>query len=57
MRDVFTYPVSQGSPPARYYYDKVSSRVETVAAAEDLEVRRIDPGEVEECLGGSIFVP
>jgi len=57
MRDVFTYPVSQGSPPARYYYDKVASRVETVAAAEGLEVLRIEPEEVQECLEGSTSVP
>lgn len=57
MRDVFTYPVSQGPPNARYYYGMVAGRVETVAAAEGLEVLRIEPEEVQECLEGSISGP
>ncbi len=57
MRDVFTYPVSQGPPNARYYYGEVAGRVETVAAAEGLEVLRIEPEEVQECLEGSTSGP
>lgn len=56
LRDVFTYPVSDGSPGAFYYYQHVSSRVHTIALQDGLLLNRIDPDEVEECLSVSTSV-
>lgn len=50
LRDVFTYPVSDGAPPLGFYYTKVAHRLEIVAAEESINIRIIDPGEVEECV-------
>jgi hypothetical protein len=50
LRDVFTYPVSEGEPSIRFYYDKVAPRVKIVAAEERVDVRPISPTEVEEWL-------
>ncbi len=57
LRDVFTYPVSEGEPSLRFYYDKVAPRVRVVAAEERVDVKAISPVEVEECLDASIPVP
>lgn len=57
LRDVFTYPVSQGQPSPYYHYDKAADRVEVVAAQEGLEVRTIDPVEVQQCLDDSTSAP
>lgn len=56
LRDVFTYPVSDGSPSTIYYYEHVSSRVDTIALQDGLQLNRIDPNEVEECLNASTSV-
>lgn len=48
MRDVFTYPVSDGRPSVSFHYDKVGPRVEIVAAEEEIEVMSIDTAEVVE---------
>lgn len=53
MREVFTYPVSNGQPPVVYFYEAVAPRVEAVAAEEGIEVDSIDAAEVGECLDGS----
>lgn len=53
LRDAFTYPVSNGSPPYYLHYERVSERVAIVAREAGLEVGRIDPHEVSECLTGS----
>ncbi|MEQ4519295.1 hypothetical protein ABLI39_08035 [Pseudarthrobacter sp. B907] len=50
LRDVFTYPVSDGSPDVYFYYDRVSSRLHTIAMQDGLHLNRIDPSEVQECL-------
>lgn len=50
LRDVFTYPVSEGTPTVLYYYERVAGRVQIVAQEERIEVRAIDPGEVLQCL-------
>ncbi|MBT2588490.1 hypothetical protein [Arthrobacter sp. ISL-95] len=55
LRDVFTYPVSDGEPSIIYYYEKVADRIHTIAMQDDLHLNRIDPHEVQECLGASIF--
>src|SRR3546814_18854559 len=39
LRDVFTYPVSDGAPPIWFHYDHVAPRVATMARQEQLEVR------------------
>ncbi len=53
LRDVFTYPVSDGAPATWFYYESVSSRVATIALQERLPVDGIDAREVDECLRGS----
>lgn len=53
LRDVFTYPVSDGAPGVQYYYEKVESRLTIVAAEEQIEVSTIVPTEVDECLSVS----
>ena len=50
LRDVFTYPVSDGAPPVSFFYDRVSPRLSKVAAEERIEVNDIDSAEVEDCL-------
>jgi hypothetical protein len=50
IRDVFTYPVSDGRPFPYQHYKKVAPRVEIIAAEEELEVDSIDPMEVDQCL-------
>lgn len=50
LRDVFTYPVSDGPPSVYFYYEKVAPRVKTVALEEEVELVDIDPLEVEQCL-------
>jgi hypothetical protein len=57
LRDVFTYPVSDGQPSVVYYYDKVVPRLRSVAAEEGIEVDTIDSVEVEQCLDDSTFAP
>ncbi|OZB80385.1 MAG: hypothetical protein B7X41_17980 [Microbacterium sp. 14-71-5] len=52
LRDVFTYPVSDGPPSTWFYYDRVAPRVATIARQERLPISTIDPREVEECLKG-----
>lgn len=53
LRDVFTYPVSDGSPDVYFYYDRVSSRLHTIAMQDGLHLDIIDPHEVQECLSAS----
>lgn len=53
LRDVFTYPVSDGTPSMWFYFAHVAPRVATIARQERLPVSSIDPREVEECLNGS----
>lgn len=55
LRDVFTYPVSDGEPSILYYYEKVAGRLHTIAMQDGLHLNRIDPYEVQECLSASIF--
>jgi hypothetical protein len=55
LRDVFTYPVSDGEPSVLYYYEKVAGRLHTIAIQDGLYLNRIDPYEVQECLSASIF--
>ncbi|WP_157559487.1 hypothetical protein [Nocardioides sp. Soil777] len=50
LRDVFTYPVSDGRPPVVHYYDKVAPRVKEVAAQAGVEITQIVASEVAECL-------
>lgn len=57
MRDVFTYPVSDGPPTVRFYYDKVAPRLEIVAAEEGIEVDSINTAEVHQWLDDSISGP
>ncbi|MDO5619515.1 hypothetical protein [Kocuria sp.] len=50
LRDVFTYPVSDGSPGIKFYYEQVAARLHTIAMQDGLHLNPIDPDEVEECL-------
>lgn len=52
LRDVFTYPVSDGLPDETFFYGKVSNRLDTIAMQEGIEIDSIDPVEVSECLEG-----
>lgn len=56
LRDVFTYPVSDGEPPLLFYYEKIAPRVKVVAAEERIDVGAISPMEVVECLDVSTSV-
>jgi hypothetical protein len=56
LRDVFTYPVSDGAPTPLFYYEKIAPRVRVVAAEERVDVGAISPMEVVECLDASISV-
>lgn len=53
LRDVFTYPVSDGQPQPYFYYSKVAPRLKSVAAEEIIDILEIDPLEVEQCLDAS----
>ena len=55
VRDVFTYPVSDGDPSIIHYHEKVADRLRTIATQDGLHLNRIDPYEVQECLNASIF--
>lgn len=57
LRDVFTYPVSDGAPSVWFYYDRVAPRVAIIARQERLPISSIDPREVDECLRGSTPAP
>jgi hypothetical protein len=50
LRDVFTYPVSDGPPAPAFYYAKVAERLEIVMREERLDIASISVSEVEECL-------
>lgn len=50
LRDVFTYPVSDGFPSVDFYYGHVSTRLHTIALQDGLHLNTIEPYEVEECL-------
>lgn len=52
LRDVFTYPVSDGAPSTSFYYAKVAERLEVVMREERLDIAPISVSEVEECLNG-----
>ncbi|WP_284299875.1 hypothetical protein [Homoserinibacter gongjuensis] len=52
LRDVFTYPVSDGRPSVYYYYDKVAPRLSAVAREEGIRVRKLNPKEIEGWLDG-----
>lgn len=54
LRDVFTYPVSDGAPDAYFYYERVSSRLYTIAMQDGLHLNKIDADEVQECLSASM---
>lgn len=54
LKDVFTYPVSDGQPSATHHYAKVAPRVRTVAREEAIDVRTIDVTGVTTWLDGSI---
>jgi hypothetical protein len=54
LKDVFTYPVSDGQPSASHHYNKMAPRVRTVAREENIDVRKIDATEVTTWLEGSI---
>lgn len=49
-RDVFTYPVSDGTPSPYYYYEKVAKRVATIVADLGIDVADIDALEIDQCL-------
>lgn len=53
LREVFTYGVSDGRPPVVYYYDKVTPRLNDVAAEEKIELKKFDGTEVDQCLDDS----
>lgn len=53
LKDVFTYPVSDGRPSALYYYERVAPRLKIVAAEESIEIDQLDAMEVEQCLVAS----
>lgn len=57
LRDVFTYPVSDGRPSNWFFYNQVSPRLRSVALENSLRLARIDPSEVAEWLEGSTSVP
>lgn len=48
LRDVFTYPVSDGQPSVYYYYDKVSPRISSIALEEHMEIDFISAREVSQ---------
>tara|TARA_R110002124_G_scaffold170534_1_gene338021 strand:+ start:867 stop:1535 length:669 start_codon:yes stop_codon:yes gene_type:complete len=48
LRDAFTYPVSIGTPPPAYFYEKVAPRVRAVALQWALPMARIMREEIEE---------
>ncbi|MGA1813968.1 hypothetical protein VH571_16415 [Frondihabitans sp. 4ASC-45] len=52
LRDVFTYPVSDGSPTTAFYYARVAPRLEIVMREERLDISPISVSEVEEWLNG-----
>lgn len=53
LREVFTYPVSEGAPGVEFFYGHVADRLEKIAAQESLDVPDLDAKEVAECLDGS----
>lgn len=53
LRDVFTYPVSDGAPNVQFHYEHVSSRLHAIALQEGLHLKKINPDEVQECLSAS----
>lgn len=53
LRDAFTYPVSDIGPDDYTFYDRVSSRLLTIAQQEEVPVEGIDPHEVSRCLTDS----
>jgi hypothetical protein len=54
LKEVFTYPVSEGKPTPHYFYKAVADRLTKIALQEDIEVADIDPVEAEACLDASI---
>jgi len=50
LRDVFTYPVSDGVPSTQFYYTRVAERLAIVMREEQLDIASISVGEVEDCL-------
>lgn len=53
LREVFTYPVSDGAPGVHFFYDRVSERISKIAAQEGFEAPALDATEVTECLDDS----
>lgn len=54
LKDVFTYPVSEGPPTVEYFYDKVQARLRIIAREERLDIPVLDGREVARCLDDSI---
>jgi hypothetical protein len=53
LRDIFTYPVSDGAPDEVFFYTKVSERLDKIALQEGIDFDPLDPVEVSECLDDS----
>lgn len=50
LREVFTYPVSEGPPQPYQHYVKVAPRIKVIAAEEGVALSDIAPLEVDKCL-------
>lgn len=50
LRDVFTYPVHNGKPSARYFYSKVAERLPSISREAGVRLRKLDESEVREWL-------
>ncbi len=52
IKDVFTYPVSDGPPTPYQHYKKVEPRIQTIAAEEGVELDDLNAMEIDQCLPG-----
>lgn len=50
LREIFTYPVHEGSPSPWYFYTKVSERLPAIAREADVQIANINPTEVMDWL-------
>lgn len=50
MREIFTYPVHEGSPSPWYFYTKVAERLPAIAREAGMRIENIDPAEVRDWL-------
>lgn len=55
LREMFTYPVTDGRPPHYTHYGQVAPRVASIAAQIELPIRALDAMEADECLNASAF--